>query len=206
MTTSRFEKKSRLKSFLDPAVWSPLVAFSLLAFLFAASPGVGQIRAESSPSPTMELPDRAPSQLMCSISAFFSFDQDDIAGVEGSIEGRGLATCTNDQGFQTELPVAAVVDASVAKDLTNAGEVAFSANTSLFVVPRDVHQIEDQYEIRHFSWTANQPSNEPLVVFRGTRHDLVIETKFASQTGGLDKIEIKSIRFRFDDAAPTLED
>lgn len=147
--------------------------------------------------------ERASSNLTCQMSAFFSFDDSDNVGSILKTEGRGLLSCKNDQGFLTEMPVYADLDARVVQSLANSGELSFSANSSAFVIPREVSQLQDEYAVRPFSW--NDPTaSTPSLLFRGDKHDLVIEMKLNSSTQALSRIEITKMNLRFDDSAPTL--
>ncbi|MES2855483.1 MAG: hypothetical protein V4692_06460 [Bdellovibrionota bacterium] len=146
--------------------------------------------------------DRQPSQLVCSLSMFFSFDADDVVGNVVHIEGRGLTTCKNDQGFSTEAPVFADLDAKIDGQLIP-GETAFSANASTFVIPREIGQIADVYETRSFSWNENKA--EPVAVLRGRKHDLVLELKLNSVTSTIELLNVEGVRIRFDDTAPDFQ-
>lgn len=168
---------------------SPVVAFALLAFLFTSSIGRTQ--------------DQTPT-LICTISSFYSVDANEQISDTIRIEGRGLAVCRNDQGFSTDIPVSSVITARAVGDWTNAGEISFSGNSSSFVVPRDIGQMQDTYDIKPFaSDLADQSA--PTILFGGRRHDLMIEMRFSSSTQAFQKIDITSMSLHFDESAPTLD-
>lgn len=185
-------------------------AFGLLATVLSivclSSVSSAQVNRMTDPSARRALGsqiDRASTNLTCQLSAFFSFDGSDNIGDILKTEGRGLLNCKNDQGFSTELPVFADLDAKVVATLANSGELSFSANSSAFVIPREVNQLQDHYDVRPFSW--NDPASQtPALLFRGDKHDLVIEMKMNSSTQALNRIEITGLTLRFDDSAPTL--
>jgi hypothetical protein len=159
------------------------------------------------------------SELVCSMSLFFSVDPDDSLLQNGGatkLDGRGLMSCKNDQGFTSELPILADVEADLPKTLrkvtTASGdnsvpsEVSFSANSSSFVIPREVNQIYDVYNVRTFSWDKSPGPGEVSLTFRGTRNDLVVGMKLNSRSANLSELKVKSLRLSFDDQAPDLLD
>ncbi|RYZ69120.1 MAG: hypothetical protein EOP05_15310 [Proteobacteria bacterium] len=181
---------------------SPVVALGLFVLLFTASVGQGQ----SDPQARRILGsgiERGSTNLICSMSTFFSFDSSDNVGDLIKSEGRGLVNCKNDQGFATEVPVYADLEARVVQTMRNTGELSFSGNSAAFVIPRELGQLQDEYEVRPFSW--NDPASQnPNVLFRGLQHDLVIEMKLSSSTQALSRIEVTRITLRFDETAPDL--
>lgn len=169
--------------------------------------------------------DRRSSQLVCTMSLFFSMDREDRFDARlvskqnphvAELDGRGLLSCKNDQGFTTETPVLADLEAdlppltrtpaSESFAATAPGEISFSANTDPFVVPREVNQIYDVYNVREFSWQKPAASSGVSLTFRGGRNDLVIGMKMNSRTSNLTGLKIKSLRLSFDDDAPDLND
>jgi hypothetical protein len=182
---------------------SPVVAFGLFVLLFSASVGRGQADPQARRALGAAV-ERGTTDLVCSMSTFFSFDGSDNIGDILRTEGRGLVNCRNDQGFSTEIPVYADLEARVVSAMSNKGELSFSGNSSAFVIPREVGQIQDRYEVRPFSWNDPAAQN-PTVLFRGLRHDLVIEMKLSSSTQALQHIEVTALRLRIDDTAPDFE-
>jgi len=178
---------------------SPFVAISLMAFLFTSSIGQGQ-------SPSMNDSSRAKTshEMICTISAFFSIDSNEQIASSIRIEGRGLATCKNDQGFSTDVPVSAVVNAKAMGSWSNAGELSFSGNSASFVIPREIGQLQDTYSIKSFASDLNDKTS-PTLLFEGAQHDLMIEMKLSSTTHAFEKIEITGMNLHFDEAAPTLD-
>lgn len=142
------------------------------------------------------------AQMICTLSLFFSFDGTDKVGPQLAAEGRGLATCENDQGFTTELPVHAALKAEPLGEFVNTGELSFSANSSAFVVPRELNQIQDFYKIRTYASNYG-PTN--TVVFRGGSHDLVIEMKLSTATQAFQKVKLNSLSLSFDENAPSFQ-
>ena len=173
---------------------SPFFAITLIAFLFTSSIGQGQDPAKSKTS----------HELICTISAFFSIDANEQVADAIHIEGRGLASCKNDQGFSTDVPVSAIVNARAMGNWANAGELSFSGNSSSFVIPREIGQLQDTYAIKTFASDLSDKAT-PTILFGGAQHDLMIEMKFSSATQAFEKIEITSMSLHFDETAPTLE-
>lgn len=173
---------------------SPFLALALIVFLFTSSIGQGQA----------PLRGRASQQLICTISSFFSIDAgEQVSGVL-EIEGRGLANCKNDQGFSTDVPISATLSARATRDLTNAGELSFSGNSSSFVVNREIGQLQDTFVVKPYVSDVNDKST-PTVVFEGAHHDLIMEMKFSSTTDAFQKIQVTNLALHFDENAPTLE-
>ncbi len=200
LQTPTSSRQSRIRP--TSVLVAPFAALSLLALVFTASVGRGQ----SDPAARRALGsrvERGSTDLTCQLSSFFSFDGSDNVGATLRTEGRGLLTCKNDQGFTTELPVFADLEARVTQNIANSGELSFSANSSAFIIPREVSQLQDRYDVRPFSWNDPASSN-PALLFRGDKHDLVIEMKLTSSTQALNRIEITRLNLRFDDSAPTL--
>ena len=145
------------------------------------------------------------SDLVCSLSAFFSTDPADRFATHVRLDGRGLVSCRNDQGFSSEFPVVVDVEADVPEGLLKKpGEVSFSGNTAPFVVPREAGQLQDEYEIRPYGWNQKMDPTSPEVLFRGRRHDLVIQMKLTSQTSALAGLNVTKLRLHFDETAPDL--
>ena len=174
---------------------------------------------------TLGTDDRRSSELVCTMSLFFSMDRDKTVSAQlasqkistvAELDGRGLLSCKNDQGFTTETPVLADLEADlpVLANLSDAdtvtdvpsNEVSFSANTEPFVVPREVNQIYDVYTVRDFSWEKPASSGAVSLTFRGGRNDLVIGMKVNSRKSNLTGLKVKSLRLSFDDDAPDLDD
>lgn len=163
------------------------------------------------------------SELVCTMSLFFSVDPDErllsghtAANASTKLDGRGLMSCKNDQGFTSELPILADLEADLPSSLrvvntingedTVPTEVSFSANSSPFVIQREVNQIYDVYSVRTFSWDKAPANGEAALTFRGNRNDLVIGVKIASRSSNLNGLKVKSLRLSFDDQAPDLAD
>ena len=148
-------------------------------------------------------PQREPSQLICSMSIFFSFDSDEVISDHAHVEGRGLTSCKSEQGFSIDTPIYADLEIKLSGPVAP-GETTFSANSEKFVIPREIAQIDDRFEARKFSWTDHSKM-QPTILFRGLRHDLAVEMKLSSTTTRLEKISFDSMRVRFDESAPDLE-
>jgi hypothetical protein len=174
-----------------------VIALAAAAFLLTASIGQGQ-------SPRAAANGAVSQQLICTISAFFSVDSDEHLAGPLQIEGRGLASCKNDQGFRTDLPVSLLLQARAVGDWTNAGELSFSANSSSFVIPREIAQLQDSYRVKSFASDFSDPSSPTLLV-EGTEHDLIMDVRLSSSTAALQRIEIAGFTLGFDETAPTLE-
>lgn len=196
--------------------FSPLVlqTVALVALGLVAVQGHGRAGALVKPREALEVRERSQagslstlrsqSSLMCTISAFFSTQPENRMGLASRIDGRGLLSCRNDQGFQTEAPVQLDLEAAWPSDLQSGGEIAFSGNTSVFVVPREISQIQDHYTVREFERDAKPSSSVPAVLFKGRRHDVVIEMRLTSQTARLNDVRVKALGLRFDESAPDL--
>jgi hypothetical protein len=178
------------------------ISWMIPAVLAAVLLSVGAARTAEGQARNVDT-ERKPSQLVCSLSLFLSFQSADVIGNTVHIEGRGLTSCRNDQGFTTEAPVFADVDAKLIGPAA-AGETAFSMNSSAFVIPRELNQITDIYETRDFSWSSANKET-PTILFRGRQHDLVLEAKLASVTTSIRQLQIESMRIRFDESAPDLQ-
>ncbi len=154
---------------------------------------------------TSSYDDRRVSSLICTMSSFFSIDPDEIVDSKATFDGRGLLSCRNDQGFTTELPVLVDVSAEFVGSQRAQGEIAVSGNSSPFVIPRDVNQLQDAYVIRSPAVTtvaATNEANDASLLLRGLRNDLVMELKLNSQASDLKALKITSLRLRFDETAP----
>lgn len=166
------------------------VLFALLALLLGAS--------------TARTETNGPRALVCTVSAFFSFDRDDVIGDTVLIGGRGLLQCRNDEGFTLEEGILTDLELKVRGPLPE-GEIALSGNTSAFVVPRDPGQLQDLYRSRDFGWTKREHDHTRTLVFRGVANDLVIEMTLASRASPLVDLGVESLRIHYDDSAPDLD-
>jgi hypothetical protein len=188
---------------------SPFVALLLLVLLLTSSigqtqdqvPALTDARAKSFLGGTRS---RATQQMICNVSAFYSIDANEQVSDVIRIEGRGLATCKNDQGFATDVPVSTSMTARAVGNWANAGELSFSANSSSFVVPRELAQMQDSYSIKPYASDLNDKFT-PTVLFGGEQHGLIIEMKFSSATQAFQRISIQSMTIHFDESAPTLD-
>ena len=149
------------------------------------------------------------SELVCSMSAFFTIDPEEVFRSRVHIlDGRGLINCKNDQGFSTELPVMVEADLTVPETLTSHGDIAISLNTSPFVIPREVSQIQDVYLTKQFASFGETGGSEkhpdPQMLVRGLRHDLLIELKLTSKTSTIAGLKLTNLRLKIDDDAPDL--
>jgi hypothetical protein len=148
------------------------------------------------------------SEFSCSLSAFISVDSDEVIGNQAHFDGRGLVTCNNEHGFATEVPVLVEFDAEVPKSMLGRGEIAISANSSTFVVQREINQLQDTYNTRPAQSAAAvstpEISDQPTLLLRGIRHDLVIELKLKSVTSQLSGLKVTQIQLRLDEGAPDL--
>ena len=177
-----------------------IVALSTLIVLALLSTTLATSRAASEDSP------QRVKDLVCTLSAFFSVDRAERARKESAvIDGRGLVTCKTDQGFNTEFPIRADLVANVPDELFSGGEIAFSANSSPFVIPYEASLVGDRFSSRPYSWLASSSSeDERTLLFRGEKSDLSIELKLAARGIPLDGIGFTSLRLRSDDEAPDL--
>ena len=155
------------------------------------------------PAPQLTADERRPSQLTCNISAFISADRDDMYRSRLIFEGRGLLTCQNENGFTSELPLSVELEGDVTQVPTRGTEISLSGNSSTFVIPREINQIQDSYSLREVSPISK--TSEPRVLLRGNRHDLVIEMKLSSRTNTIEHLKVSSLKLRFDDSAPELK-
>jgi hypothetical protein len=147
------------------------------------------------------------SVLICTMSVFFSLDPDNglIAKDRKTfVEGRGLLSCKNEFGFTTEVPVVADLKAKLPERRLAEGEFTFSGNTSPFVIHGELNQVKDHYHAREFSWLKEKEADDPALLLRGMRHDLVLEMKLTSNLLGLRDIHFSSMSLKFDEAAPDL--
>lgn len=156
-----------------------------------------------------------PSEMICTLDAFFMLDPDDHVAAKPGLIGRGLMICKTAQGFTTETPILADITADVSFDPLSIGELSFSVTSKPFVVPRDVMQIEDAYEIRGGAPPANSvvdvraPASEtrhPSGAFflRGKRHGLAMRIDVNARLPALNDIHLKSFKVEFDESAPDI--
>lgn len=146
------------------------------------------------------------SQFVCTLSAFFSVDSEEIIKGRVTTDGRGLAICRNDQGFTTELPVLADFEATLPESLLrNQVELGISLNTSPFVISRDVNQLQDSYTVRRPPVLGSgDDADDTTVLVRGSKHDLFIELKLTSPTARVSGVKLTGLRLRVDETAPDL--
>lgn len=147
---------------------------------------------------------RRTSELVCDLSAFFSIDAADRMKPTTKLDGRGLMSCQNEQGFTSEVPILADLEVELPKDAAPEGEVSLSGKSSTFVIPRDIAQLQDTYTPHQITRGPASVADDSQVLLRGRHHDLVIEMALTSQAQAAQKIHVKSMHLRFDDAAPDL--
>lgn len=148
--------------------------------------------------------DRRSSALVCELSAFFSVEPEDRLGQTASLDGRGLMSCQTQQGFTSETPVMIDLTAEIPRGLPTTGEITFSANSTAFVIPRDVSQAQDTYTLRSLARMPASLEAPSTLLFRGDKNDLAIELDLTSTTPGLESLNIKAMRLHFDESAPDL--
>ena len=214
MIDLRLQDASTLKRWTILSWLSPVVAIALVGFLLTSSIGQTQTSAQAPTFTDNKVKslmggratanNRSTAQMICTVSSFFSIDSNEQVNGTIHIEGRGLASCKNDQGFTTEVPVFADLEAKAVGNWANAGELSFSANSSSFIIPREIGQIQDRYTVKTFASDLADKTN-PTVLFQGAQHDLVIDMKLSSATDAFQKIEMTGLTLRFDENAPTLE-
>jgi hypothetical protein len=161
--------------------------------------------------------ERRASTLTCELSAFFSMDPAEQVGVEVTLDGRGLMTCRNDQGFSTEFPVMADLGVLVPKGTVQTSEFTLSANSESFIIPQDISQLQDTYSIHsataenadratptHLSLAPGAAAfNQPLRL-DGKNHELVIELRLTTRSQPISGLRVTTLNIRFDDSAPDL--
>lgn len=147
--------------------------------------------------------DRERSSLTCRLSAFMTADRESVTDKPLRFEGRGILTCRNGGGFTSELPlqIDLLADADTSK-LPGATEIALSGNSSPFVVPRDVNQIQDSYRTHASSSGSERTSSKALL--RGNRHDVLIELSFSSHLAPVEDLQVISMDLRLDEKSPRL--
>jgi hypothetical protein len=187
------------------------LATVIVILVAGTSVGLGQgLRRAASliQAPSSE---RRTSQLICTMSLLFSAEPGDRHLKRASLDGRGLLSCQNDQGFATEYPVRADMETSLPPASKSGPEqLAISADSSAFVIPREVFQLQDTYSVRggivSFATDIARPGREakPTVLLRGQNHDLVIELGLKGRDQNLEGLKIMSLKLRFDNTAPDL--
>lgn len=180
----------------------PSLLLALCLFVFFTSIGRGQLPSTVDISERRDT-ERINTELICSLSAFFSVDPSTLVDRRARLDGRGLMRCSNDQGFTTEQPILIDLEAELPAEYQREGEISVSGNSSAFVVPREISQLEDSYQVRLHSWNESE-SNPPHVILRGLTHDLVIEMRFTSPNREDRSIKVRDLSLRFDDSAPDL--
>ena len=149
--------------------------------------------------------ERRTASLLCQISAFFSVDEGDATTPHTVLEGKGLMNCHNDQGFTVEMPVTADLSVEFPHGFQQNGEFALSANSAEFVVSRDISQAQDKFAVRKLSRVPAVLTSNHRVVFRGERHDLVIEINLNSPQHSLQGVKVTGLVLHFDDSAPDFQ-
>jgi hypothetical protein len=144
--------------------------------------------------------ERRTQQMSCTLSIFFSVQPENRMRITSHLDGRGLLTCNSGQGFSTEVPVMADLEATLPSDFKMISEIAVSGNSTVFTIPREISQIQDVYTVRDIS---NRADSAP-VLFRGKRNDIIMELKLSSQNSHAQSIQVKSMVVRFDETAPVL--
>lgn len=136
------------------------------------------------------------SQLVCTLSSFLSFDPVARIAPLKSLNGRGLLSCRNENGFKTEYPVLADLNIDMQ---VPASATFYSLDSRPFVVPREIGQIQDVYKSRS---SGEKIEKEPLL--HGRANELVISLKVTSHQASEAPLHITSLRLRFDESAPDL--
>ena len=187
---------------------SDVLALLAITFLSSISWGALSVSAVTSAE--------ARSQMVCSMSAFFSFTSEDALSKNQErgpriLDGRGLLSCRSDQGFASEIPIQLSLTAELPTSVQKLSEIAISGNTSSFVLPQEASQMEDTYVVRdglRAPAAESILSSGAVVLFRGEHHGVTIEMKLTSQkamTGGtISDLKVSGLRVRFDEEAPDI--
>lgn len=197
----------------------------IMALVFVSTSVVrGQSSSRVAPAIVagLEQSERRTSQLICGLSLYFSADASERVytlnqktGVkETRLDGRGLLRCRNDQGFTAEYAILADLDVGLPPQVSGVvPQFSLAAESSAFVVPREVPQIEDTYAAREefsavltsrLSGGQGNLDAKTSALFRGGKHDVVLDVAFISRGQGLEGLRALSLNLRFDDSAPDL--
>lgn len=184
-------------------VYQAMSVLTALSCLGWSRPAPAQVFSDAKAKQLIGLPvSRASNaQMICSVSSFFSVDSNEQVGDRIKVEGRGLATCKNDQGFTTEVPIKTEIDAKVVGSWANAGELSFSANSSSFILSREIGQLQDVYRVKLFA----SEIEKSRYFFEGTDHDVMMDVKLSSSTDALQKVQVQEMNIRIDENAPDLD-
>lgn len=177
------------------------------------------VKIPSETRPIAARSDRRTEEMVCTLSAFFSIDPEDKFQHQATLDGRGLVSCQSSQGFTTELPILADLDVELPRGIpTGSGEITVSANSSAFVVPREMVQLQDRYRVQEDSRArkrghAQAPSprawgnetSRPTLLLRGKAHDLMIGLELNSPNPLMAELKIREMRLRSDEAAPDFQ-
>jgi hypothetical protein len=187
---------------------SDIAVLALITFLSSISWGSQTLSAVTQ--------GEARSQMVCSLSSFFSLTSEDALSKNQergprTLDGRGILSCHSDQGFASEIPVRLTLTAEIPPSLAKQPEIAISGNTSNFVVTQEASQMEDNYIVRDglrspSSLSTTSPAE--VILFRGERHGVTIEMKLTSQKAisgaALSDLKVSGLKVRFDDEAPDI--
>jgi len=142
---------------------------------------------------------------MCTLSLFFSMDHNEQVSLNPEMDGRGLVSCRNNEGFQTDYPVLADMkleqtpdlQRTVTKDLTN--EFTVSVNSGSFVITREIADLQDQFEPKSIS-----SSSSPGLLMMGQHNEVAFNINMTSRNRPIRELKIKSMNLHFDNSAPDI--
>ena len=141
----------------------------------------------------------------CRLSLFFSMERNEQAALAPEAEGRGLMSCKNIEGFQTDYPLLAEMkiqrtpelQATLAQSAEN--EFTISMNSSPFSITREMTDIQDKYDPKTISSSAQ---NDLLIL--GEHTQVAINLSITSRNRPLRELVVKSLNLHFDNEAPEI--
>jgi len=141
----------------------------------------------------------------CKLSLFFSMERNERAALVPEAEGRGLVSCKNIEGFQTDYPLLAEMKIQRTPELqatlaqASENEFTISMNSSSFSITRELTDIQDKYEPKTIS---SSTQNDLLLL--GEHTQVAINLSIASRNRPLRELVVKSLNLHFDNEAPEI--
>lgn len=141
----------------------------------------------------------------CRLSLFFSIERNEQAALAPEAEGRGLVSCKNIEGFQTDYPLLAEMKIQRTPELhamladSAENEFTISMNSSPFSITREMTDIQDKYDPK----LINSSSKNELLIL-GEHNQVAINLTITSRNRPLRELVVKSLHLHFDNEAPEI--
>jgi hypothetical protein len=180
---------------LQTALVTALVIFAALVCLFVGRPAFGQPLIQGARASTW----------VCEMNVDFPMNESDRNEKYSKINGRGIVSCHNDEGFSTEVPVVAELHWRL--NSTNpslSSEPAVRVKTKPFVIGRDPDQIYDQYLVHMNNGPSAAQDGQSTLLLKGRKNQLIMALTFAGSAEQLKALQVSDMQLSFDDHAPVL--